>query len=70
MDSIITSQIQAFYANKTLIINDLHQGNTNPTLEIRTDALPLQNSTTLGTDESGTKLLGPPLHQHLRPNAF
>ena len=38
----------------TLVLNYLHAGNTNPALVVKTNSLPLQNSTTLGTDEQGT----------------
>lgn len=36
----------------TLILNYLHAGGTNPALSVRTTSLPLQNSTTLGGNES------------------
>jgi hypothetical protein len=36
----------------TLVLNYLHRGTTNPALSARTTSLPLQNSTSLGTDES------------------
>jgi len=38
----------------TLALNYLHQGGTNPSLNILSNSLPLLNSTTLGNDESGT----------------
>ena len=38
----------------TLVLNYLHQSNTNPALSIKTNTLPLQDSTTLGGDESGS----------------
>jgi len=38
----------------TLVLNYLHQGGTNPNLNILSNSLPLLNSTTLGNDESGT----------------
>jgi F5/8 type C domain/Fibrinogen beta and gamma chains, C-terminal globular domain len=38
----------------TLVLNYLHQGNTNPALAEKTTSLPLQGSTTLGTDESAS----------------
>jgi len=38
----------------TLVLNYLHQANTNPNLFIKTNTLPLQDSTTLGIDESGS----------------
>lgn len=38
----------------TLVLNYLHQANTNPALSIKTNSLPLQASTTLGFDESGS----------------
>ena len=41
-----------------LVLNYLHKGGTNPSLNVRSDSLPLQGDTTLGTDESGTKHWG------------
>lgn len=38
----------------TLVLNYLHLGNTNPALVVKTNSLPLQGSTTLGTDESAS----------------
>jgi hypothetical protein len=38
----------------TLVLNYLHAANTNPALLVKTNSLPLQNSTTLGTDESAS----------------
>ena len=38
----------------TLVLNYLHAANTNPALVVKTNSLPLQNSTTLGTDESAS----------------
>jgi hypothetical protein len=38
----------------TLILNYLHQGGTDPALFVRTNSLPLQNSTTLGGNDSGS----------------
>ncbi len=38
----------------TLVLNYLHRGSTNPVLNARTTSLPLQSSTSLGTDESAT----------------
>lgn len=38
----------------TLVLNYLHAGNTNPALVVKTNSLPLQGSTTLGTDESAS----------------
>ena len=38
----------------TLVLNYLHQANTNPALSVKTNALPLQGSTTLGVNESGS----------------
>lgn len=38
----------------TLVLNYLHLANTNPALVVKTNALPLQGSTTLGTDESAS----------------
>jgi len=38
----------------TLVLNYLHQSNTNPALSVKTNTLPLQGSTTLGVDESGS----------------
>ncbi len=38
----------------TLVLNYLHRGTTNPTLTVRTTSLPLQSSTSLGTDESAS----------------
>jgi len=38
----------------TLVLNYLHQANTNPALSVKTNTLPLQGSTTLGVDESGS----------------
>ncbi|MFW5659376.1 MAG: fibrinogen-like YCDxxxxGGGW domain-containing protein [Bacteroidota bacterium] len=38
----------------TLVLNYLHQANTNPALLIRNISLPLQGSTTLGVNESAT----------------
>lgn len=35
----------------TLVLNYLHLGGTNPNLNVRTNSLPIQNSTTLGIDE-------------------
>ena len=42
----------------TLVLNYLHQGGTNPSLNIRSSDLPLLGSTILGTDESGTQYWG------------
>ena len=42
----------------TLVLNYLHQGNTNPALRILTDSLPLLGNTTLGNNESGTLYWG------------
>ncbi len=36
----------------TLILNYLHAGGTNPALNVRTNSLPMQNSTSLGGNES------------------
>ena len=36
----------------TLVLNYLHKGGTNPALEVKTNSFPIQESTTLGTDES------------------
>ena len=41
-----------------MILNYLHQGGTNPALNVRTTDLPLMGSSTLGTDESGTTFWG------------
>ncbi|MHA8091632.1 fibrinogen-like YCDxxxxGGGW domain-containing protein [Aquirufa regiilacus] len=38
----------------TLVLNYLHAGNTNPALVVKTNTLPLQGSTSLGTDESAS----------------
>jgi hypothetical protein len=38
----------------TLVLNYLHQWGTNPSLNILTNSLPLQNSTILWSDESGS----------------
>ena len=38
----------------TLVLNYLHAGNTNPALVVKTNSLPLQNSTSLGTDEQAS----------------
>lgn len=38
----------------TLVLNYLHLANTNPALVVKTNSLPLQGSTTLGTDESAS----------------
>lgn len=38
----------------TLVLNYLHAANTNPVLSPRSNSLPLQGSTTLGIDESGS----------------
>jgi len=38
----------------TLVLNYLHQSNTNPVLSVKTNALPIQGSTTLGVNESGS----------------
>ena len=38
----------------TLVLNYLHQSNTNPALSVKTNALPIQGSTTLGVNESGS----------------
>ena len=37
-----------------LVLNYLHLGGTNPNLSLLTNSLPLQGSTTLGVDESGS----------------
>ena len=37
-----------------LVLNYLHQGGTNPTLDANSSNLPLTNSSTLGIDESGS----------------
>jgi hypothetical protein len=42
----------------TLVLNYMHQGGTNPALNILGTSLPLLNSTTLGGDESGTLYWG------------
>ncbi|MBX3103201.1 MAG: hypothetical protein KF690_11885, partial [Bacteroidetes bacterium] len=42
----------------TLVLNYLHQAGTTPALTIRTNTLPLQNSTTLGDNESGSLYWG------------
>ena len=42
----------------TLVLNYLHQGGTNPVLDIRDVDLPLLGSNTLGDDESGTGYWG------------
>lgn len=42
----------------TLVLNYLHQANTDPALNIRSTSLPLLGSTTLGTDESNTQYWG------------
>ena len=41
-----------------MVLNYLHQGGTNPTLNVRTTDLPLIGSSVLGTDESGTTFWG------------
>jgi hypothetical protein len=38
----------------TLVLNYLHAANTNPALSVKSNALPLLGSTSLGTDESGS----------------
>ena len=38
----------------TLVLNYLHLGGTNPAISVKTASLPLQSSTTLGTNESGS----------------
>jgi len=38
----------------TLVLNYVHQGGTNPALDIRTSTLPLIGSSTLGDDEAGS----------------
>jgi hypothetical protein len=38
----------------TLVLNYLHAANTNPALSVKTNALPLLGSTSLGTDESSS----------------
>ncbi|MFD3408544.1 discoidin domain-containing protein [Aquirufa sp. HETE-83D] len=42
----------------TLVLNYLHAGGTNPALNVRTNSLPLQGSTALGTDENSTSYWG------------
>ena len=42
----------------TLILNYLHKSGTTPDQEVRHYSLPTKGSDTLGTDESGTDLLG------------
>lgn len=41
----------------TLVLNYLHIGGTNPSLDVKTTSLPLLGSTTLGTDESSSTSL-------------
>ena len=41
-----------------MILNYLHQGGTNPSLNVRASDLPLMGSSVLGTDESGTTFWG------------
>ena len=40
----------------TLVLNYLRQGGTKPAVNVRGSSLPLQNSTTLGDDESGSSV--------------
>lgn len=42
----------------TLVLNYLHQGGTDPALNVLTNSLPLLGSNTLGTDESSTLFWG------------
>lgn len=42
----------------TLVLNYLHAAGTNPALNVRSNSLPLQGSTTLGVDEQGTSYWG------------
>jgi len=41
----------------TLVLNYLHKGGTNPVLSVKTTTLPLQGSTSLGADESGSSTI-------------
>lgn len=41
-----------------LVLNYVHQGGTNPALNVRTTDLPLQTAASLGSDESGTAAWG------------
>jgi hypothetical protein len=42
----------------TLVLNYLHRGGTNPTLQVRTNTLPMSSDATLGADESATAFWG------------
>lgn len=42
----------------TLVLNYLHQGGTNPALNVVSNSLPLLGSNVLGTDENGTQYWG------------
>lgn len=55
--------IKGYYDNSLgggwlMVLNYVHQGGTNPALNIRTNSLPLLGSSSLGTDESGTQFWG------------
>ncbi|MDY8134886.1 immunoglobulin-like domain-containing protein [Aquimarina sp. 2201CG5-10] len=41
-----------------MVLNYVHQGGTNPTLQVRSTDVPLLNSSALGDDESGTENWG------------
>ena len=41
-----------------LVLNYVHQGGTNPDLDVRTSDLPISTNAALGTDESGTAAWG------------
>ncbi|MDD2871708.1 MAG: fibrinogen-like YCDxxxxGGGW domain-containing protein [Candidatus Gracilibacteria bacterium] len=42
----------------TLVLNYLHKGGTNPSLNIRNNSAPIYNGEILGTDQSGTEYWG------------
>jgi hypothetical protein len=54
----------------TLVLNYLHAAGTNPTLNVRTNSLPLQGSTTLGTNEHGTSYWGHVSNSYLSSFTF
>lgn len=54
----------------TLVLNYLHQAGTNPALNVRTNSLPVQGSTTLGTDEQGTSYWGHASNSYLNNFTF
>lgn len=54
----------------TLVLNYLHLAGTNPALNVRTNSLPVQGSTTLGTDEQGTSYWGHASNSYLNNFTF